>query len=343
MFMMFETNTDEPPLPLLRPKLTRVWSKATYWLLPVALIVSVSANNLMAQASYSSDLRNYVTLEPKAKLTAFNAIDAFTPVVQESRDVEPVVIADVTPGDLIVAKTNPVKTDERVETKPTPVERTAVVTHTVTSGETLSGIAAAYHISVGSIKVENAKLSNIDALSIGDTLSIPPREYDPTYIAATLKARTPKSKVTLASATAASRTVTVRSTSDERYSDNGLPNFQRPTLAVGYNGYHDWASDTPKRDGGPVAKASADGVVIEVATGYNGGYGNKVIIDHGGGVQTLYAHLDSFLVSAGQHVSAGDPIGIIGSTGRTIPAHFEHLHFEIRIHGQRVNPLKYIK
>lgn len=83
--------------------------------------------------------------------------------------------------------------------------------------------------------------------------------------------------------------------------------------------------------------ASSSGTVI-MAT-YFGGYGNTVVIDHGGGVATLYAHQSSFAVSSGQAVSAGDVVGYVGSTGLSTGA---HLHFEIRINGNPVDPVPYL-
>lgn len=70
------------------------------------------------------------------------------------------------------------------------------------------------------------------------------------------------------------------------------------------------------------------------------GYGCHIIIDHGNGYQTLYAHLSSFSVQAGQSVSQGQQIGIMGSTGRSTGP---HLHFEIRTGGQILNPLSFLQ
>ena len=83
--------------------------------------------------------------------------------------------------------------------------------------------------------------------------------------------------------------------------------------------------------------AANDGVVTKA--GYNGAYGNMVIIDHGGGVSTLYAHGSEILVTVGQTVKKGDNILKVGSTGYSTGA---HAHFEVRVNGQPVNPLPYI-
>lgn len=83
--------------------------------------------------------------------------------------------------------------------------------------------------------------------------------------------------------------------------------------------------------------AAANGIVSKAT--YNTAYGNMVIIDHGGGVQTLYAHGNEILVQLGQTVKAGDEILKVGSTGYSTGP---HAHFEIRINGQTVNPLDYL-
>ena len=83
--------------------------------------------------------------------------------------------------------------------------------------------------------------------------------------------------------------------------------------------------------------AIADGVVVKAA--YNSAYGNMVIIDHGGGVQTLYAHGSSIEVQVGQNVKAGDLVLKVGMTGY---ATGPHAHFEIRINGETVNPLDFL-
>lgn len=74
--------------------------------------------------------------------------------------------------------------------------------------------------------------------------------------------------------------------------------------------------------------------------GYKGTYGKLIIVNHGNGIETAYAHLSSINVSVGQSVTQGDVIGKMGSTGRSTGS---HLHFEIRMGGSTVNPSKYIK
>ncbi|MFO7152021.1 MAG: peptidoglycan DD-metalloendopeptidase family protein [Bacillota bacterium] len=94
--------------------------------------------------------------------------------------------------------------------------------------------------------------------------------------------------------------------------------------------------DIANSTGTPV-RAAGSGVVT--FAGRSGGYGNLVIINHGGGVETYYAHLSTISVSKGDNVSSGQVIGKVGTTGRTTGP---HLHFEVRVNGTPKNPLNYL-
>jgi murein DD-endopeptidase MepM/ murein hydrolase activator NlpD len=88
--------------------------------------------------------------------------------------------------------------------------------------------------------------------------------------------------------------------------------------------------------GAPIFAAES-GTVI--SAGSRGGYGNAIVIDHGGGTTTLYAHQSRFAVSGGAQVSRGQVIGYIGSTGYSTGP---HLHFEVRINGATTDPAPYL-
>ena len=88
---------------------------------------------------------------------------------------------------------------------------------------------------------------------------------------------------------------------------------------------------------GTTVRASRAGQVI--TAGWVGGYGNCVIIDHGDGVTTRYGHLSEVTVSVGQYVDQGQQVALSGNTGRSTGP---HLHFEIRINGEAVDPLPYL-
>ena len=125
-----------------------------------------------------------------------------------------------------------------------------------------------------------------------------------------------------------------------------------------YFGYDPWRSGMHRGidigDGGIAGQgilAAQSGTVITASftcshnygkyysCGCGGGYGNYIIIDHGGGLSTLYAHCEALYVSVGQKVSKGDTIGAVGTTGWSTGY---HLHFEVRENGVAVNPFNYV-
>jgi len=109
-------------------------------------------------------------------------------------------------------------------------------------------------------------------------------------------------------------------------------------ITQGYRFYHK-AFDIANRGGGPILAADA-GRVILAGWPDNSGYGNRVMIDHGNGYVTLYAHMSLVQVQNGQSVRRGDMIGQMGSTGRSTGV---HLHFEIRNNGVLEDPGRYLK
>lgn len=84
--------------------------------------------------------------------------------------------------------------------------------------------------------------------------------------------------------------------------------------------------------------AAAPGRVIVAR--WNGGYGNNVMIDHGGGIVTVYGHASKLLVEEGQLVQAGDKIALVGDTGHSFGS---HLHFEVRVNGTPVEPVRFMR
>ncbi len=90
--------------------------------------------------------------------------------------------------------------------------------------------------------------------------------------------------------------------------------------------------------GTPVVAAASGTVVFSNSGGWGGGYGTYIMIDHGGGVSTLYAHMSGLAVYQGATVSAGQVVGYVGSTGDSSGP---HLHFEVREYGTKVNPMNY--
>jgi len=80
-------------------------------------------------------------------------------------------------------------------------------------------------------------------------------------------------------------------------------------------------------------------IAVVVMAGWNGGYGNFTLIDHGGGLATGYGHQSRIGVSIGQHVSTGEVIGYVGSTGASTGP---HLHWEVRVNGTPVDPMGWV-
>lgn len=88
--------------------------------------------------------------------------------------------------------------------------------------------------------------------------------------------------------------------------------------------------------GQPIVASKAGKVIL---SSYYSGYGNTVIIDHGGGISTLYAHMSGFNTSSGSSVGQGQVIGYVGCTGSCTG---DHLHFEVRVNGSPVDPMQYL-
>ena len=89
---------------------------------------------------------------------------------------------------------------------------------------------------------------------------------------------------------------------------------------------------------GTPVRATADGDVV--TAGWGTGYGREIMIDHGHNISTLYGHLSSIAVIAGQHVTRGEIIGYVGQSGRSTGP---HLHYEVRVRSVPVNPHKYLR
>ncbi len=199
------------------------------------------------------------------------------------------------------------------------------VLHTVSAGDTLSAIAQRYKVSVEEmLAYDGNNLADINApLIIGTSLVIP-GGTKPQY-----------AQQQVASLTSGARTAAARADAAI-----GSGNFSWPasgSISQNYWGGHP-AIDIAGRTGSPV-RAADGGYVTTAGGGWNGGYGNHVIVDHGNGFATLYAHLNSIFVSPGENVVAGQQVGTLGNTGNSTGP---HLHFEIRYQGYARNPYNYL-
>lgn len=202
------------------------------------------------------------------------------------------------------------------------------VAHTVKSGDTVSSIAKRYQVDSPTI-IEFNKLADAADIRAGETLIVP-NGIKPTVIAA--------------------RPVQTRAL-PEVLKDIFVPSsytggetgsrFLWPLLSNRITQYfrlRHTGVDVGDKTGKPIYAAESG--KVERAGWNSGGYGYHVIINHGNGVQTLYAHASRILVKAGDVVTRGQTIALIGSTGRSSGP---HLHFEVRVNGRAVNPLNYIR
>jgi murein DD-endopeptidase MepM/ murein hydrolase activator NlpD len=195
------------------------------------------------------------------------------------------------------------------------------VLHIVKPGDTLSGLAAKYKVDASAIigYSENQLADASAALTIGSQIVVP----GGTKPFITPQINTPVMRVD-APADAA----------------KGSGSFSWPTsgnVTQQFWGGHR-AIDIGSWVGAPV-KSADSGYVVEAGGGWNGGYGNHVLVDHGNGFATLYAHLNSIFVRPGESISRGQQIGTVGMTGNSTGP---HLHFEIRYQGSPRNPFNWL-
>ncbi len=115
----------------------------------------------------------------------------------------------------------------------------------------------------------------------------------------------------------------------------GSPYGWRTDPINGSHRHHD-GQDIGAPTGTPIRSMGPGQVTF---AGVRGGYGNLVIVDHGGGVETRYAHQSALAVGVGDRVDAGTVVGAVGSTGRSTGP---HLHFEVRVGGEAVDPTPYL-
>jgi len=198
------------------------------------------------------------------------------------------------------------------------------VRHTVASGDTLQSLAKKYGSDASEIASYNG-LSSADELVKGNTVIIPGGELAaaPAKKAAAKKSTASSAKIKTGGSMGAIRST--GNTADASVSGaftNPAPGGRLSQGIHGWNGV-----DIAAPSGTPIYASAAGTVIVSRVGGWNGGYGNYVVIDHGNGVQTLYAHMNTDEVSVGESVSRGQRIGTVGNTGQSTGY---HLHFEVR-------------
>jgi murein DD-endopeptidase MepM/ murein hydrolase activator NlpD len=194
------------------------------------------------------------------------------------------------------------------------------VFYSVQNGDSLEIIAKNHNIDAEKIEAYNA-VKKGDTLSIGQEL----------FIAGAQKVWVEEAEITTGIATTNTGVL-----------DSIGFKLRRPTQGALTQGYHKdhFAIDIANRVNTPIY-ASANGVVVKSDDGWNYGYGNYIVVDHGNDVQTLYAHNSVRKVEAGDEVKTGQLIALMGNTGNVWGPTGVHLHFEVRIRGRKVNPFNY--
>jgi murein DD-endopeptidase MepM/ murein hydrolase activator NlpD len=195
------------------------------------------------------------------------------------------------------------------------------LSHVVKKGETIEKIAKTYKAEAEKIITQN-QLQDLGEgeLEANRVLIIPDAKREmPTYLASTA----PANAANYSGPSASGRLIW-------------------PTIGQLTQGFHSGHSgiDIANRNKGPVY-AAASGKVVKASTGWNGGYGNMIIIDHGNGMQTLYGHNEKLYVTEGQYVEQGQTISWMGNSGRVYGPTGIHVHFEVRIKGVKYNPMNF--
>lgn len=188
--------------------------------------------------------------------------------------------------------------------------------HIVKKGDTVTSIAKKYKADAQDIALYNGVAIGA-TLTVGDTILVPEGEVE---------APTP----TKPKSTSGRLSKNIKEKLLDSYSLVTDPGFLfRPlaggTKTQGLHGHN--AVDIAAPVGTPVFASVAGTVIVAKTGGYNGGYGNMIVIQHENNIQTVYGHLHSVSVSAGETVTQGQQIGLVGNTGKSTGP---HLHFEVR-------------
>jgi len=259
---------------------------------------------------------------------------------------------EITGGSAILSETGPLGTIADIKEDQAPSDLISV--YTVRSGDTLEGIAQMYNVSVNTLRWANdlKKGSPIrpgEILTIlpitgvkltvksGDTLKTLAKKYNGDIeeiiayndldltrglkIGDTIIIPNGEEGSAISSSGFAS-TAKYKSPSYSGYYAKPVANYRRTQGLHGHN-----AVDLAAPLGTPIYAAAAGKIIVAKSSGWNGGYGNYIVIAHGNGTQTLYAHLSRVGVNIGSRVSQGENIGAMGSTGNSTGS---HLHFEVR-------------
>lgn len=286
------------------------------------------------------------------------------PLLKPALNIDP--SPDQGGGDIVIVDDSVLVPDDGPSGSLSKPKNATISTYVVKQGDTISAIAAMFEVSPDTIRWANdmprgsqlkvgQKLTILPVTGIkytvrkGDTLSTIAKRFDgdvteiqsyngidETMLAVGLEIIVPNGEIALPPApkpstptrNLASTPRVVGASVSAGYFSAPLQSYVRTQGVHGYNGV-----DLAAPLGAPILAAADGEVIVAKRSGYNGGYGAYIVIQHGNGSQTLYAHASSVSVAVGEQVSKGQVIGGVGNSGRSTGP---HLHFEIR-NGSR-NP-----
>ncbi len=214
------------------------------------------------------------------------------------------------------------------------------VTHKVAKGEDLAKIAKKYGIDSELIKKQNSLTDN--TLTVGKEIFIPNGKpiADESVASSDSVGSKPKTSSKKKFDTGSSSGAVLDGTGDSPKGDKPFIFPTKGTITQGYRSGH-YAFDIANTSK-PAIWAAASGTVVKASSGtWGGGYGNHVIIDHGNGLKTLYAHMEYLNVKVGDKVTQGQAIGKMGRTGNVRGRTGIHLHFEVIRNGKKQVPSNY--
>jgi murein DD-endopeptidase MepM/ murein hydrolase activator NlpD len=206
------------------------------------------------------------------------------------------------------------------------------VVHVVKKGDTLKKLATLYGSKTEDIVSFNNLKENGTDMKIGERIIVP-NGKKPQAAVVVVRRNVQQSSVVRGPIPAGSQAAP---------SVSGFVWPSSSHIITQYSGIRHHAIDI----GGPWQSpiyATKSGVVLTSQCGWNSGYGCYIIIDHGGGVKSLYGHNSKLLVGVGDLVDTGQTIALMGNTGKVRGVTGIHSHFEIIVNGGRVNPLRYVR
>lgn len=322
-----------------------VWHTSMVGLASVGVITSgIFGNNALVASTFpgmvDQDPRLIQTFDPNASGISLDSLINMETQVSEKPRSE-IIEYEVQNGETVsqiadkfgvsidtikwandITNVNSVKPGQKIKILPV-----SGVAHTVKSGDSLESVAKKYEAeSQAIVDFPFNDIPDDFRLKIGQVLIVPEGVPPETKLP-------PKSRL--------QPQYLAQGPQSPTFNAPGGGNFIWPasgSLSQYFAWYHP-GIDIPNKSA-PAISASDGGTVIVAGWPDNYGYGNRIMIDHGNGYITLYAHLSNIYVSSGQRVSRGQSIGQMGSTGRSTGT---HLHFEIRFKGIAVNPLSILR